>query len=314
MSDPHDSPLAGDRCRGALLGLAVGEALGAPAEFLTADQIAERFGVITEMIGGGCHDVEPGEATDATEMMLCLAESLADVGSFDAENVMERYRAWFESSPRDVSLTVRTVMLSYRSGAPYDVASRRAYEILGGPVAGNGSLMRTVPIALRYRDDAETRRSVSQAESMLTHFDRLAGSACAAFNDLIASAVAGDLARQVAGLADAYDDEDRRVSGTLREAIEAEPEEIMSSAFVLDTLRTALWAVLRSETFEEAVCLTVNLGNDADTVGAVTGALAGAVYGEAGIPPRWLAPLFTRERAAAVADRLAALSAAPPSP
>jgi ADP-ribosyl-[dinitrogen reductase] hydrolase len=304
----NGTPHLRDRYRGALLGLAVGEALGAPAEFLTAEQIEERFGVITDMLGGGCHDVLPGEAIDATDMMLCLAESLADRDGFDAEDVMARYLAWFESRPRDVSLTVRTAMLSYRAGTPWDLASRRAHEILGHPTAGNGSLMRCLPIALRFAHDPETRREVSRRESTLTHFDRLAGWACAAYNDLVAAALAGDLPGGVPAIAAALDEEDKRVSAALREAVEAEPEEIQSSAFVIDTLRASLWAVLRTSTFEDAVCLIVSLGNDADTVAAITGGLAGAVYGESGIPPRWLAPLLVRERAAAAADRLAAVA------
>jgi ADP-ribosyl-[dinitrogen reductase] hydrolase len=224
--------------------------------------------------------------------------------------VMARYLAWFESRPRDVSLTVRTVMLSYRAGTPWDLASRRAYEILGSPTAANGSLMRCVPVGVRFAADAETRRRVSLRESMLTHFDRLAGWACAAYNDLIAAALAGEFPARVPDIAAALDDEDKRVSSVLREALAAEPEEIQSSAFVLDTLRAALWAVLRTGAFEDAVCTAVSLGNDADTVAAVTGGLAGAVYGEAGIPPRWLAPLLVRERATAVADRLAAAAGA----
>jgi len=299
-----------DRFRGALLGVAVGDALGAPAEFLTAAQIVERYGVITEMVGGGCHNVAPGETTDATGMMLCLAESLADVRDFDPRDVMERYRAWFDAGPRDVSLTVRTVMLGYRAGTPWDVASRRAFEILGGPRAANGSIMRTAPIGLLYHDDPERRRDVSQRESMLTHFDPLAGAACAAFNDMLAAAVHGELHKRLADITAAYEDEDRRVSATLREAADAEPEEIQSAAFVLDTLRTALWAVLRSTSFEDALCITVNLGDDADTVGAVTGALAGALYGRAGIPARWLEALLLRDRVTDVADRLADLAAA----
>lgn len=299
-----------DRFRGALLGLAVGEALGAPVEFLSPAQIAERYGVVTDMLGGGCHNVQPGETVDATEMMLCLAESLADKGVFDPEDILGRYLAWFEGRPTDVSLTVRTVLLSYRSGTHWDLASRRAFEILGSPTAANGSLMRCAPVALRYLRDAEQRRAVSQRESMLTHFDRLAGWSCAAFNDLVAAALVGELNQRLPAVAAAVDEEDRRVSAVLREALEAEPEEIQSSALVLDTLRAAIWAVLRSGSFEEAVCLTVNLGNDADTVGAVTGALAGALYGETGIPSRWLAPLFVRERVTAVADRLADLAGA----
>ncbi|MGO8683532.1 MAG: ADP-ribosylglycohydrolase family protein, partial [Thermoleophilia bacterium] len=97
----------------------------------------------------------------------------------------------------------------------------------------------------------------------------------------------------------------------LRDAIEAEPAEIQSSAFVLDTLKTAVWSVLRTTTFEEALILTVSLGNDADTNGAVTGALAGALYGAAAIPERWTTPLLERQRVLNAADRLADLAGLP---
>lgn len=308
----NDGPDLRDRYRGTLLGLAVGEALGAPADFLAPDQVVERYGFLTEMVGGGLHGVQPGEAIDATAMMLCLAESLGENAGFEPEDIMARYLSWFETAPRDVSLTVRTVMLSYRAGTQWDVASRRAFEILGSPGAANGSIMRAAPVGLLYRTDAETRHLVAHRESTLTHFDRLAGWACVAFSDLIVAALDGTLREDVPHVAAALDEEDRRVSDALREAVVAEPEEIQSSALVLDTLRTALWSVLRTSSFEEALCLTVNLGNDADTVGAVTGALAGALYGESAIPSRWLEPLHERERASAAADRLADLSGLEP--
>ena len=189
----------GDRFRGALLGLAAGEALGAPAEFLTAEQVVEKYGVITEMIGGGVYEVAPGEITDATEMMLCLAESLADNGRFEPEDIMARYGEWLASQPRHVSLTVRAALISYRSGTHWDVASRRAFEILGGPTAGNGSLIRCAPVGLLYSGDARTRHEMSHRESTLTHFDRLAGWSCAAFNDLLVAALAGELAQEAPG-------------------------------------------------------------------------------------------------------------------
>lgn len=299
------SPDLRDRFRGALLGLAVGEALGAPAEFLTAEQIVERFGVIADMLGGGCHDVAPGQTTDATDMALRLAESLAERGAHDPADVMARYRDWFEGRPRDVSLTVRTVLLSYRAGTPWDLASRRAWEILGHPVAANGSLMRCAPLALLYFNDAERRREASLDESMLTHFDPLAGWACAAFNDLVVAAMRDELRKQLPVVVASIDEEDRRISTALLEAPVAEPEEVKNSAFVVDSLRTALWAVLRAATFEEALCTVVNLGDDADTVGAITGALAGALHGEAGIPARWLEALQLGEPLRAVAGRLA---------
>jgi len=297
-----------DRYRGALLGLAAGEALGTPAEFLTAEQVVEKYGVITDMLGGGVYDVLPGQVTDATEMMLCLGESLAAHGHFEPEDIIARYAAWLEGQPLHVRLTVRAALISYRSGTHWDVASRRAFEILGGPTAGNGSLIRCTPVGLLYAGDASLRHELSHRESMLTHFDRLAGWSCAAFNDLITAALHGGLAAEVPAIARTFEEEDKRVSAILRDTPAAEAEEIVSSSFVLDTLQTALWTVLHGADYEHAVTIAVNLGNDATAAGAVTGALAGAVYGESGIPARWLDALAVRERATLVADRLADLA------
>lgn len=300
------------RYLGTLLGLAVGDALGAPAQFLSPDQIAERWGVLTEMVGGGPHDVAPGETTDATEMTLALAESLVATGRFNPDDIARRYLEWFAGGPKDVSLTVRTVLLSLRAGTSLDLASRRAHEILGSPTAGNGSLARCAPIALFYRSDAEALRDISLRESTLTHFDRLAGWACAAFNDLVAEALEGRLRSSLLSVAAHYDDEDARVSAALREAAVAEPEEIHSSAAVLDTLRAAVWCTVNTTSFEEAVVMAVNLGNDADTTGAVTGALAGAQFGAEAIPQRWLRSLRLRDRATDAATRLADLTGVAP--
>ena len=295
MSDrPEDTPPADatpasaqplpqrERFRGALLGFAVGDALGAPAEFLSREQVAERWGLLTEMVGGGCHNVAPGEVTDDTEMLLCLAESLAASGDFDPQDVVRRYMAWFESNPTDVGLTVRTTLLSIRSGTPWERAARRAHVVLGRMSAGNGSLMRSPAIALRYANDPARRREVALQESMLTHFDRLAGWACVAYTDIVAA--------------------------VLRDALEASRAEIVASGYVLDTLKAALWAVLHSEDFEQALIEAVNLGDDADTVGALTGALAGALYGERAIPVRWSAALTVTQRLNDAAERLADLA------
>jgi ADP-ribosyl-[dinitrogen reductase] hydrolase len=303
-----DAAVLRDRFRGTLLGLAAGEALGTPAEFLTAEQVVEKYGVIAEMIGGGVYDVAPGEITDATEMMLCLATSLADNGGFEPEDIMARYAAWLDSQPRHVSLTVRAALISYRSGTHWDVASRRAFEILGGPTAGNGSLIRCAPVGLFYATDAPTRHEMSHRESMLTHFDRLAGWSCAAFNDLISAARTGDLRVEIPAIAHTFEDEDKRVAAVLRDTPDAEVEEVVSSSFVLDTLQTALWTVLHGADFEHAVTIAVNMGNDATAAGATTGALAGAVYGESGIPARWLDALTVRDDITALADRLADLA------
>jgi ADP-ribosyl-[dinitrogen reductase] hydrolase len=301
------------RCRGSLLGLAVGDALGAPAEFLTADQVAQRWGVLAEMVGGGCHDCAPGEVTDDTEMMLCLAESMASLGRFDAEDVMSRYVAWFDSDPNDVGITVRTVMLGVKSGTRWDAAARRAHEVLGRMTAGNGSLMRTAPVALRFVNEPQRRVAVALAESALTHFDQLAGWACVALGELIAAAIAGELRERLPAIAAALRDDEPRVAAVLATATQSAREEVAASGYVLDTLRASLWAVFGSSSFEDALIRAVNLGDDADTVGAVAGALAGALYGETAIPDRWTRVLSVRERVLLAADRLAGLALATPS-
>lgn len=302
-----------DRCRGSLLGLAVGDALGAPAEFLTADQVAERWGVLAEMVGGGCHDCEPGEVTDDTEMMLCLAESIVSLGAFDPQDVMRRYVAWFDSDPKDVGITVRTVMLGMKSGTSWDRAARRAHEVLGRMTAGNGSLMRAAPVALRYLGEPQRRAAVALADSALTHFDPIAGWACVALDELIAAAIAGELCERLSAIAAALRADEPRVAAVLSEAGEAEREEIVASGYVLDTLKAALWAVLRADSFEAALIRAVNLGDDADTVGAVAGALAGALHGEVAIPARWAGALLVRDRVLAAADGLAGLALSTPS-
>ena len=306
------APLSGrrDRFRGALLGFAVGDALGAPAEFLSPQQVAERWGVLTEMVGGGCHGVAPGEVTDDTDMMLCLAESLVSTRTFDPDDIVRRYVAWFDSDPNDVGVTVRTVLLSIRSGTPWDRASRRAHEVLGRMTAGNGSLMRSPAIALRYAADPVQRRDAALRESALTHFDRLAGWACVAYTDLVATAIAGtpaSLRAALPAIAAAVEPDEPRVAGVLRDALEAEREEIVASGYVLETLKAAVWAVMRNDDLEATIVEAVNLGDDADTVGAVAGALAGALYGEAAIPSRWTAALTVTERVRDAAEGLAGL-------
>src|SRR5665647_3595812 len=242
---------------------------GAIAEQRCANREAHMAGLALEPETVAFDDVlrvetsDVGQALGETEHHLGrvdgLAESLADVGGFDPEDIIERYRLWFESQPRHVSLTVRATLLSYRSGTHWDLASRRAFEILGGPTAGNGSIIRCAPVGLRYYADAETRHELSHRESTLTHFDLLAGWSCAAFNDLVTAAIHGDLREQVPAIAATLDEEDRRVSTMLTDTLVAEPEELRSSSFVLDTLQTALWTVLHATTFEHGVCAAVNL-------------------------------------------------------
>lgn len=287
-----------DRARGALLGLAAGDALGAAVEWLHPDQIRARYG------GPLCDLVETpmwerGEWTDDTAMALDLATSLAEKRGYDEDDVFARYVMWARSGPKDIGSTVAAALMRARTPAEARAAAATHHEATGGKSAGNGSLMRTAPIGIRFRADAGALERISREDSSLTHHDPLAGDACAWLNLTLAALLRG-----------------RRpptsTSPTARaaeEAISAPPEVLTAEAqeqigYVLTALRVGFAAAFGQPDLESAIVFAVNLGGDADTNGAVAGALAGARFGASAIPARWLEPLRQHERIGGVANRL----------
>jgi ADP-ribosyl-[dinitrogen reductase] hydrolase len=240
-----------------------------------------------------------GEWTDDTAMAIALAESLAERGGYDEDDVLARYLVWSRSSPKDIGATVSHALARARTPADARAAAAAYHERSGGHSAGNGSLMRTAPIAIRYRDDPGAIERISRAESSLTHHDPVAGDACAFLNLTIAALIRGrrppasaSLIGQIAGEAP---------GNTVAQLLGPVQREI---GYVLTALRVAFWAAMRAQTFEQAVIDAANLGGDADTNAAVTGALAGARFGASAIPQRWLEPLQAREQISGLGIRL----------
>lgn len=319
MSDP-----VLDRARGALLGLAVGDALGTTLEFTRRDTRPRH----SEMLGDGPFGLRPGEWTDDTSMALALAESLATNAALDPRDLMDRFISWYRQgaysctgSCFDVGIATRAALARYeRTGEPF----------AGSPAsdtAGNGSLMRLAPVALVTLDDPGEAERIAGDQSRTTHGAPQAVEACAYFVQLLRGAIRGeaDVLRSRAWIGadtdglrprpflSGMDDTLMPVARDGEAAIDALArgswrrkgrDEIRSSGYVVHTLEAALWAVGTTATFEDALVLAVNLGDDADTVGAVTGQLAGAVYGASAIPDRWLAPLSWRARITGLADQL----------
>ena len=168
----REPPGLHDRARGAMLGLAVGDALGAAVEWLHPDQIRSRYGgPLRDMVASGMWEL--GEWTDDTAMAIELAASMADQGRYDENDVFGRYALWARSRPKDIGATVAAALR--RSRSPDEArAAAAAHHAAEGRSAGNGSLMRTVPIAIRYRSDPGTIERVSRIDSSLTHHDPLA--------------------------------------------------------------------------------------------------------------------------------------------
>jgi len=302
-----------DRYHGCLLGLAVGDALGSSLEF----NYPGCFEPITGMIGGGPFNLNPGEWTDDTSMALCLAESLITKKEFDPVDQLERYVMWFEEghlSSNGVCFDIGTTILSSlmrfkKTRDPYSGPT-------GNRTAGNGSLMRLGPVPMFYANNPQTGIIMSGESSRTTHQAPVAVDSCRYLGGLIIGALGGALKDEILcpfycpilGYWDRYP-----VSSELDEVINGSfkrlnPPDIRASGYVLKTIEAALWAFYNSDTFEEGCLKVVNLGEDADTSGAVYGQLAGAYYGAQDIPSKWLSKLAHKDLIVEMADKLLLLS------
>ena len=298
-----------DRARGSLLGLAVGDALGAAVEF----QAPGSFEPVTGMRAGGTLGLEAGEWTDDTSMALCLAESLVTCSRFDARDQMERYLRWYRHG--HLSSNGKCVDIG---GTVRDALER--YEQTGDPIAGsidplaagNGSLMRLAPVVLWYAGHPEEAIAQAAASSRTTHGATTAVDACRYFAGLLIGAHDG--VPKVALLSDTWTPvPDLLAAEPLCPEIAAVaagsfavrmPPVIRGRGFVVESLEAALWAFAHTETFADGVLAAVNLGDDADTTAAIYGQLAGAYYGAAAIPAGWRMRLAKRSLIEEFAERL----------
>src|SRR5215210_4274219 len=278
------------RVAGALVGSAVGDALGAPFEFGPPGQFSARFpaparGTSTEMCGGGSLDWEPGEFTDDTQMALLVAASLVERGGLDEAELFNRFRIWARADPPDIGNQTRAVL---GSGRPWDVAAAEHFA-RSGHAAGNGSLMRTTPAAIWFaRSGTAATMDAARRISALTHGDPSAGEGCAVFHELLRVALdGGDPLVAVPSALESVADEHRGRWATVL-APDWTPEQATeSNGAVWPTLGQAVWALRHGRDLAEVLRLVIDLGGDTDTVAAVAGGLAGAVYGMGGIPMRW---------------------------
>ncbi len=302
-----------DRYRGALLGLAAGDALGTTLEF----RAPWTFQPLTDMVGGGPFQLAPGQWTDDTSMALCLAESLVECQGFDPTDQMRRYLRWYREGYLsstgtcfDIGMTVSAALRRFeQSGEPFagDTAPH---------AGGNGSLMRLAPVPLAFAPEPERAIHLAGEMSRTTHGAPEPVDACRYYAGLLVGALAGEdkatlLAPRYAPVPGLWARAplapriDAVAAGSFRAK---DPPAIRGTGYVVLALEAALWAFAKSRTFEEGALLAVNLGDDADTTGAIYGQLAGAHYGVAAIPARWRERLALRERIETLADGLLALA------
>ena len=296
---PETATAAQDRAVGALVGLAVGDALGATLEFQPRRCGAEH----RELTGGGVFNLPPGAWTDDTSMALCLADSLLACGGLNPTDLMQRFVRWWRDGENsatgtcfDIGTTTRRELARFAWTGDADGACDYA------ACAGSGSLMRLAPAVLFAMPDRNRAIALAREQSRPTHAAPECLEACAYFALLLTEALQGASKAEVLrprcfG----------NTPGIGRMASGERPKsrsQVQSTGYVIHVLEAALWAVAGAPSFEAALIRAVNLGGDADTIGAVTGQLAGALWGYSAIPDRWLQPLVQRERIEQTAQAL----------
>lgn len=292
-----------DRATGALVGLAVGDAVGTTLEFASPGS----FTPIDDMVGGGPFGLEPGQWTDDTSMAMCLAESILDVGDLDPADQLRRYVSWWRdgywsATGRcfDIGGTTSGALARFeRTGAVNDLH-------IDDEAAANGSLMRLAPVPIRWHVDPIEAAERAGESSRTTHPAARPVDACRLYAAMTSALIRGAAVDEVLA-ADFWQHGplDPRVEAVARGSWRGkEPTEIRGSGYVVDALEAAVWAVAGAQDFRDAVLRAANLGDDADTTAAIAGQLAGARWGWSGIPVAWRELITDAERIAGIAGRL----------
>lgn len=293
-----------------LLGLAVGDALGVPVEFKKRGTFH-----VDGMEGYGTHNQPPGTWSDDSSLALALADALAE-DAISMEAIARRFIAWLDEgrfTPHgeafDIGNATSRALGRLKKGvAPEDAGGKNMFD------NGNGSLMRIAPLVFFLPDlPLADRLELCRKVSSITHAHPISILACFIYLEYLMLLRGIDKSEAYADLRENF----KRYAPLLDEAAlphfdrilkrnlaQLPEDEIKSSGYVVDTLEAAMWCFLKTGNYAEAVLKAVNLGEDADTVGAVTGAMAGLYYGEGEIPPEWLAALASRKEICAIANQL----------
>lgn len=305
-----------NKVRDAFLGLAIGDALGVPFEL--AERSVLKANPVTDMVGHLAHDKPPGTWSDDGSLTFCVADSLIE--GFDVERMGKSFLAWFDDGHWSADGkafgsggTTRAALKKIREGGPCENAGLATMES-----NGNGSLMRTLPLAFYLRDkDTYEKWTVIRSVSSITHAHPIACMACHYYVDFAILLLRGfpkeqayaalkqhlRLAFNVISIENGFQKDFHALDGLLMEDIAKRPiDAVRSGSFVVDSLEAAIWCLMTSSSYQETVLKAVNLGGDSDSTAAIAGGLAGILYGLDGVPEHWCRWLARREDINRLAD------------
>jgi ADP-ribosyl-[dinitrogen reductase] hydrolase len=267
----------------AYLGLALGDALGATTEFLTPSEIKAHYGVHNAIVGGGWLRLKAGQVTDDTEMSLALGDTLVRRGGADDQAIAQAFSDWMRSKPIDIGNTVRRGIIQFRNTGRSCVDENQ-YD------AGNGACMRALPIAIVYHGSSlDALVLASRAQAHTTHNNPLSDAGTETILQMTIAAMKGakwnkleELAEKLVAQYQVFRFDKRRIENP--------------SGYIVETLQAVFQAFFNNNSFEKTLIDVVNRGGDSDTTGAIAGMLAGAYYGHASLPERWLKKLDSQVR------------------
>lgn len=285
-----------DRCIGALVGLAIGDALGTTNEFSTEDEII----VIDDIVGGGPFGLDAGQWTDDTSMALCLADSLIE-NDFDLKDQLDRYAAWNKNGYNSCTGTCFDIgSITYQAVSAYQRSGNVISHNTHVSTSGNGGIMRLAPVVLKYNENWDNAVTLAQMQSMTTHGSLICKEAAALMTEIMLSCIYRTV-----------DNKDHVTLPAVHSAFTTfEINQInqgtyksksfdgvfKENGFAASSLEFALWCFYNTNSFMECVLLAANSGGDADTNAAIAGQIAGAYYGYSAIPKEWTTKLAWHDK------------------
>ena len=272
-----------DKIQGALFGVAIGDALGGTTEFMSKEEIIVTYGKVTEIIGGGVWGLKPGETTDDTAMTLAVVKGIMVNSNNPIEEIGKQFLHWEHTNPPDIGITIRTTFENYEDN--WFLAAEKTHQQLGGLSAGNGTLMRCLPIALAYLD-IQKIEELSELQSKMTHFDHLASEACIIYNRIAKRLLENE------NLHSAIYSE---IKNTRYESNYDEVPKCPPDGYVVHTMKWVLYWLLNSDSFEDVVVGATNMGGDSDTIAAIAGGLKGIDVGYKKLPLKYTNNILSRK-------------------
>ncbi|TVQ89126.1 MAG: ADP-ribosyl-[dinitrogen reductase] hydrolase [Chromatiaceae bacterium] len=289
LAEGGNGDLVRRRAIGAYLGLAVGDALGATVEFMTPREIRAEYREHRDLIGGGWLHLRRGQVTDDTTMALALGRSILTAGRVDAHAAAEAFSDWMRAKPVDIGNTVRRGIAAYRlSGQPE--SPQNEFD------AGNGACMRCLPVALvTLGADPDGVAAANRAQAHVTHNNPVSDAGTLTVIRMVQAALLGTAGSGIIPASAGRHGAKAVLKQLADELVAAEPVFAYDrkrmenpSAYIADTLRAVFQSLFATDNFEHALIDVVNRGGDADTTGAILGMIAGALYGPAALPARWV--------------------------